>query len=127
MKDFQEKILFGDRTIRRWKFLWKLATMNGWIFPHDSSPIAGISAMDMPLAGYRKKKLLLFEPFTRKGMLLQKSYRRLFQILPYYLQLSGRLNREYETIMSAYQTQLPKLTNITTWKEYLGLRNEGLD
>lgn len=127
MKDFQEKILFGDRTIRRWKFLWKLATMNGWIFPHDSSPIAGISAMDTPLAGYRKKKLLLFEPFTRKGMLLQKSYRRLFQILPYYLQLSRRLNREYETIMSAYQTQLPKLTNMTTWKEHLGLKNEGLD
>lgn len=124
MKDFQEKILSGDRTIRRWKFLWKLATMNGWIFPHDSSPIAGISAMDTPLAGYRKKKLLLFEPFTRKGMLLQKSYKRLFQILPYYLQLSRRLNREYEKIMSAYQTQLPKLTNMTTWKEYLGLKDE---
>ena len=127
MKDFQEKFLSCDRTIRRWKFLWKLATMNGWIFPHDRSLIAAISSVDTPLEGYRKKKLLLFEPFTRKGMLLEKSYRRLFQILPYYLQLSRRLNREYKQIMSEYRTQLPKLTNMTTWKEYLGLTNEGLD
>ena len=124
MKDFQVKFLSCDRTIRRWKFLWRLVTMNGWIFPHDRSLIAAISSVDTPLEGYRKKKLLLFEPFTRKGMLLKKSYRRLFQILPYYLQLSRRLNREYEQIMSEYRTQLPKLTNMTTWKEYLGLTNE---
>ena len=124
MENIQNNIIFREKTIKQGKYLWKLLTLNGWILPHDKQPIGAISSMDTPLAGYRKRKLLLFEPFTKKGIILEKSYRKLLHYMPYYVQLSRKLQKEYDKTALEYQTGFSNLINIKTWKEYLGLKDE---
>lgn len=120
-----------DAVFRRYKeakslHLKNLFTFNGWIFPHDKDRITAISVTELPYAFYRKRKVFLYEPETLKGILLKKSYLQLFHLLPCYLKILKSFNRNYDQVRQEYQNSFKTISNMTAWKEHLGLTNEDL-
>ena len=99
-------------------------TFNGWIFPHDKDLVTAISVVESPYKSYRKRKIFLYEPMTQKGILLKKSYKQFLKILPYYLKVLLVVNGKVKSSADEFQYKFTNITNITTWKEYLGLTDE---
>lgn len=96
--------------------LKKRLTFNGWIFPHDKDKITAISAAELPYAFYRKRKVFLFDPETKKGILLKKSYLQLFLLLPCYLKILKKFRNHYKQICRDYQNKCKSVLNTTIWE-----------
>lgn len=57
--------------------LVKKATFNGWLLPADKKIIA-LSPVESPFQAFRKKKVVLFEPFSGKAVLAKKDWKQMW-------------------------------------------------
>lgn len=99
----------------------KKATFNGWLLPADRE-LAAIASTDSPFAAFRKKRVVLFEPFTGKGMLAGRDLGELRRMLGLYIKTSRLIDRRHKRAASEYRERLGELASQKAWEKYLGLR-----
>lgn len=99
-------------------------TLNGWIFPAHKDRIYPFPMGEWPYALYRKGKVLLFDPDTKKGILGEKSYKGLFQSVGVYIRIARLMHDQYETAVKEYQNKAHWLEDYACWKEYLKLNDK---
>lgn len=94
-------------------------TLNGWIFPAKNDRIYAHPIGVYPYKLYRQKNILLFEPDSKKGILLKKSYRKAIKCLVMYTKTIRQLKRQYKTIGKDYRKRISELTTLEFWANYL--------
>lgn len=100
----------------------KYFTYNGWILPAYKE-IAAISVLESPFAAYRKKKVVIFEPLSKKYIISRRSYRMLWRCLKYNFKSYYKIKREFSSVQKSYTNKKGKLSNAVTWENYLKLNS----
>lgn len=100
--------------------LIKYLTYNGWIMPAKKE-IEAISVLESPFATYRKKKIVIFEPFTKRYIISRRSYRELLHCLGYYLKSYHKIIFLFSTVQKKYITSMNKMSSAVMWRKYLKL------
>lgn len=98
----------------------KYFTYNGWILPPQKD-IEAISVLESPFAMYRKNKVVIFEPLSKRYVITRRSYRKLWNCLSYYLKSYYKIKREFLTVQNNYITNKTRISNSLMWKNYLKL------
>lgn len=118
---------FGVETLKRFYSpehrngsLLKKATFNGWLLPADRQ-LGVISATDSPFAAYRKKRAVLYEPFTGKAIVAGRDFGELRKVIGYYIKTACIIDRNYRRAASEYRERLRELTSQKAWECYLGM------
>lgn len=101
---------------RRCGFL-KIATFNGWLLPGSKKLIA-LSPVESPFEAFRRKRVILFEPFTGKAVLAKKEWKELGQAFKLYLN-TWKLLKGYHSAVEEYRSDMGKFTCMDAWKKYL--------
>ena len=83
-----------------------------------------IAALDTPYRAFRKRKILLFEPVTKKGLLAKRDYRELARIFRCLLKTNALVNHFYEKAAKEYRERVQDITSSSAWKEYLRLKQD---
>ena len=99
-------------------------TLNGWIFPAHKDRIYAFPMGVWPYALYRKGKVLLFDPDTKKGILGKKSYQGLFQSVGVYIRIARLMHDQYPAAVNEYRKKASWLEDYACWKEYLKLNDK---
>ena len=100
----------------------KYFTYNGWILPAYKE-IAAISVLESPFSAYRKKKVVIFEPLSKKYIISRRSYRMLWRCLRYNFKSYYKIKREFSSVQKSYTNKKGKLSNAVTWENYLKLNS----
>lgn len=101
----------------------KSLSFNGWIFPADRDIISAISVLESPYATYRKRKIVIFEPYTKRFMIAKKSYRSLCKGLQYNLKAYFLIRKNFHFVQNQYKSKQKWLMSAEMWRIYLGLHN----
>lgn len=98
--------------------LWQKLTLNGWLLP--AKKICKFVPFGAhPAALYRCKQVILFDPDTRKGLLLERKHRQLWISLIRCLKLWKLLQKHYQKTVQDYQEHANELMTIEFWEQYL--------
>ena len=97
-------------------------SLNGWIFPAKDE-IMTIPVTTTPANLYRIKKAALFEPYSRKLIIGEKSYRKLFSSVTIYIRCLFRI-LTHLSVADDYKHAFDRMRSMDTWEEYLGLKQE---
>lgn len=100
---------------RRWLLL---LSWNGWLLPASSLPIKVIFPTDSPYKAFRMEKLLLYEPSSKKALLLQRSYKELFKFFIKFFKSWILLEAHFTTAMNNYKKNINKITTKNSWETY---------
>lgn len=106
----------GVERVPRIKYL----TYNGWIMPAQKG-IEAISVLESPFAMYRKKKVVIFEPLSKRYIICERSYRKLCHCLSYNFKAFYKIKREFSNVQKKYITNKKKMSSAVMWKNYLKL------
>lgn len=96
-------------------------SLNGWLFPSRNSKVYAYPIGIWPYALYRKKRILLFDPDSERGILGRKSYVELLRCMVCYLKIVFCLFRNYEKVSKEYKERFTELCGLEFWKSYLKL------
>ena len=96
-------------------------TLNGWLLPAKADRIYSHPLGVCPYEMYRQKQVLLFEPDSGKGILLQKSYTEAVKSLLAYAGTVFCLGLSYKRVSLEYRRRFKELTTLDFWKSYLGI------
>lgn len=102
-------------------------TINGWILPVKSRRMYAYPTGVWPFELYRKYKILLFDPDTQKGILVQKSYVQAITCFGYYLKTILQLSLKYRKVKAEYRLRFRETTTPEFWKKYLKLETEKME
>ena len=80
---------------------WKLLTLNGWILPGISEPLA-LSVTDQATDAFRRKELVLYEPVHGKVHIAKRDRKLGLKFLRMYAELAGEFRRNYRNAVNAY-------------------------
>ena len=97
--------------------LVKKATFNGWLLPADKKIIA-LSPVESPFQAFRKKKVVLFEPFSGKAVLAKKDWKQMWLACGLYRD-AWRLMKKHKSAAEKYRNEIQKFTCMDAWKQYL--------
>ena len=97
--------------------LVKKATFNGWLLPADKKIIA-LSPVESPFQAFRKKKVVLFEPFSGKAVLAKKDWKQMWLVCGLYRD-AWRLMKKHKSAAEKYRNEIQKFTCMDAWKQYL--------
>lgn len=98
-------------------------TLNGWIFPAKSHKTYAYPIGVWPFEIYRKYKVLLFDPDSQKGILVQKSYIQAMVCLIYYIKTIIYLKIKYHKVCEEYRQRFNEMTTLDFWENYLELKS----
>jgi galactofuranosylgalactofuranosylrhamnosyl-N-acetylglucosaminyl-diphospho-decaprenol beta-1,5/1,6-galactofuranosyltransferase len=98
-----------------------LLTLNGWLLPAKADRIYSHPLGVCPYEMYRQKKVLLFDPDSKKGILLQKNYTEAVKSLFAYTEIMFCLGFSYKRVSREYHKRFKELTTLDFWKGYLGI------
>ena len=115
-KEMIQTLRYDKSMKKRLRFIF---TFNGWIFPSDSSGIKIISSLDSPYSIYRKRKIYMFEPISKKGLILTKSYRDLVKAVSKTIKMLLYMHKYIGKAACEYKTTLPLSSNMVFWSNYL--------
>ena len=87
--------------------LIKKVTFNGWLLPADKKIIA-LSPVESPFQAFRKKKVVLFEPFSGKAVLAKREWKQLWLACGLYRD-AWRLMKKHKTAAEKYQKEIRKI------------------
>ena len=93
-------------------------TLNGWLLPakKDCKPVPfGAHPSEL----FRYKKVLLFDPDTRKGLVVERKHRQLWISLARCFKLWRLLHKNYNRVVQDYQTHAKELITKEFWEQYL--------
>ncbi len=94
-------------------------TLNGWLFPDFSKKTHPLVIGAFPTMFYRKKRVLLYEPDTRKGICVQRRYRELFHFVCAAFTVYRLLRKNYERVAGEYRIRYREVTGSAFWEKYL--------
>lgn len=94
-------------------------TANGWIFPAKADRVYPFPMGIWPFDLYRKKKIILFDPDSHKGIAGEKSYKKLYDSLMIYVRICLSLAKEYKNVQQDYNDAFRHMISYECWKEYL--------
>ena len=94
-------------------------TGNGWVFPAKNDRVYPFPMGIWPFDLFRKKKIILFDPDTHKGIAGEKSYRELYNSLKIYIRICLSLAKDYKGAQKDYNDAFRHLISYDCWKEYL--------
>ncbi len=105
-----------------------LLTLNGWIFParredKNRATYCNMYAEDLREM-YRAKRALLVDPYLKKGIWVQRSYRGAIHSLWCVIKVWCLLLTKYRRSTHQYRKSGQYLTGENMWKEYLELDRE---
>lgn len=98
--------------------LWQKFTLNGWLLPANRI-CKPVPFGAHPVELYRCKRVLLFDPDSRKGLLLERKHRQLWISLMRCLKLWRLLQKHYRRTVQDYQVHAKELMTIEFWEQYL--------
>lgn len=102
----------------------KRRSLNGWLLPADNSRCFAHPMGATPYALYREKRVLLFEPESKTGIVVEKSYRGLLRALFLSLGICWRLSVFYKKACREYKSAFPRMICSEFWRSYLGLEEK---
>ena len=108
----------------RLSMMLRRLTINGFFIPAFFYKPLGFSLTGFGAKNinfYKKSKVLNFDPFIRKGYILQVSKKRAIKIMFQYLKLYIALRKKYESARQDYQINAHRLNTKSFWEKYLGV------
>ena len=112
------KELFKERKTNR--ILYKV-TLNGIMLPSNKS-FEAISTILSPTELFRIKKVAFFEPYSKKVLIVKKSYFAFISSMYLTIKISLMLMLKYKKIIEEYKDAFPKMTGLDFWSKYLRLQ-----
>ena len=107
----------GKECIPKIKYL----TYNGWLLPADKSKLVAVSVLESPFAAYRKRKLVIFEPYSKKYVIVEKRYKELWQGIQYNVKAYRMIKKKFDSTQKLYVDSQSRLSDIAVWRKYLGI------
>lgn len=95
-----------------------LLSVNGWLLP-GRREVTALPMGDHPDALYRCKRVLLYDPDTRKGFYVTRKRKDLFVTFGRMIQTACLLMRRYKGAVTDFQEHGAELTCESFWEEYL--------
>jgi len=123
LKEYEKA--FGIDTLKDcWKKDKKAAwfyylTFNGWALPADKKQIQLLASTDTPFKGFRKQRILLFEPGSRKALFVRRDYREFWKIIAIYIKSVIAFQERFDEACQNYRENINTITNQAAWEEYL--------
>ncbi len=94
-------------------------TYNGWLLPADKSGIRLVASTDSPFDVFRGQRILLFEPGSRKALVVERRYGDLGKVIKIYVKILIVFLKYFDSACKNYRENIGNLTNQVAWKEYL--------
>ena len=98
----------------------KNLSLNGWLLPVKKTDHVNVFfTTDSLYKVYRKSPVVLFEPSSKKAMILKKSYISLIRTLAVQIKTMTLLTINFSRCANNYSKEIPDITTASAWKEYL--------
>lgn len=98
----------------------KNLSLNGWLLPVKKPDHVNVFfTTDSLYKVYRKSPVVLFEPSSKKAMILKKSYISLIKTLAVQIKTMTLLTINFRRCANNYSKEIPDITTASAWKEYL--------
>ncbi len=94
-------------------------TFNGFLLPHDRTRIKMLTSLDPPWDVFRKKKVVWYEPGSKKALLVQRDFRKMKKMLGLYSKVWIASRRYLDASLADYQKNMVLMSDGKAWKEYL--------
>ena len=101
-----------------------LLTLNGWIFPADRRRVYAYPFGIWPTALCGKAKVILFDPDSGKGILVEKSWKGLFGSVCCVLKMGAMLLLRHPAVCRKYRKEEESLRTEEAWRRYLRLEDK---
>lgn len=104
-----------NKPLKGWKKLYHELTLNGLLLPSSK-----VVALDM-LGGahsqtYRAKYIVRYEPITKKGFVLERSFGKFCRCWRLYRRANAKLTRRYEKAKNDFRDRYRELIGIEFWQ-----------
>lgn len=93
-------------------------TYNGWLLPANRR-IKLVASLDSPFDAFRRQRVLLFEPGSRKAVVVRRNYKDLGKIIMIYIKIVAAFLLYFDAACKNYRDYMEGLTNQSAWEEYL--------
>ncbi|MEY8337936.1 glycosyltransferase [Lachnospiraceae bacterium 62-35] len=118
-ESFGINTIIDSRTRKSKCSLLHIFTYNGWILPSDKADVKVIFPTDSPFDAFRKKKVIFYEPASRKAMLLVRKYRIGAKMIFVQIKAWAAFAKGFDKAVENYKTNVDKVTNRKAWEAYL--------
>ena len=95
-------------------------TLDGWLLPQNKK-VKAVFPTDSPFDSYRRKYVVIVDPFGEKGCLLKRDYHELGETIRRFCRTKAILRRRFAGAVRAYRKELPEITSREAWETYLNL------
>lgn len=100
------------------KKAWRILTLEGWLLPANRENI--IEVDNPPIQHlYRTKRVLKYDIFTDKGIVIAKSYREAFRIFKRLVKDCFLINKRFNKVCKEYRNAKESVISEEFWKEFL--------
>ncbi len=99
--------------------LFQMVTYNGWILPADKKEIKVVSSADSPFEGFRKERILMYEPGSGKAAIAVRDWGEMKKILGIYRKMAAIFIRYFKRACKNWRKNVGKITNKKAWEKYL--------
>lgn len=78
-----------------------------------------LTSLDPPWEVFRKKKVVWYEPGSKKALLVQRDMRKTKKMLRLYMKIWIASHRYLDAALADYQKNMVRMSDGKAWKEYL--------
>lgn len=93
-------------------------TLNGGLLIADKHIIA-VAVAEPIWKAYRKKKVFWYEIESKKGILAEKSYKKMFHVIKLYIKANILFGKYFGRACIGYRKRFSAITNQEFWQKYL--------
>ncbi len=102
--------------------LWQKITLNGWLLPGKREWLP-VTLGAHPRKLFRARKVLLFDPDTKKGIFVKRERKQLFTTVWRCLHICRQIDKKFDAACRDYREHAAELTTEDFWTGYLGLED----
>lgn len=105
----------------------RFASFNGNLIPEiffRNFSVSHIGYGSRAINFYRTKRVLNYDPFSRKGYITEYNFRKAVKLTFKFIKKAGEYYFRYESIKKNYQTEFYKLQTKSFWIKYLNISDE---
>lgn len=96
-------------------------TINGLLLPAKGYAVLGMWGGAYPQT-YRKKFLVRYEPATKKGFILHRSFKKAIKSIFMYLKTKRKVKRCFDKAYNEFASRRDELTTYNSWNNYLSIK-----
>lgn len=97
-----------------------ILTLNGWLLP-GKRKCARVPFGAHPAELYRCKRVLFFDPETKKGFVVERKWKQLFVTMGRCIRMCCLVNKKYKGAVDDFQRNAEELMTRDFWEKYLDL------